>query len=66
MSSITLQWQSFIEKVNQSDLVIKYAAAQDNYYLYTYQNDLEYVCVLPQDSAEDFEQNYKSAATALI
>lgn len=68
MISISLTWASFSEMIITSGVSIKYAFANDNYYLYIILDETEYSCILHCDGNEnqlDFEENYKDNATRL-
>lgn len=61
MLSVHLDWNSF----KQRQLPIRYIEANGNYYLYMNNETTEWTCILPAESAADFEENYKSQATNL-
>lgn len=68
MVSISMKWPVFRDTATDKELAIRYALANDNYYLYAVSDTTEYSCVLPRDAGEnqlDFEDNYMDNATKL-
>jgi len=65
MTNITLDWTDFKDKVDYHELSISYADKNGNYYLFTYKDTFEYVCVLDKLDADDFMDNYQQEATLI-